>query len=193
MLKNIKIPKSVESLGNAPFERCSNLDFIEVEPENLNYCSIGGVLFNKNRTTLIKYPAKKRGTTYAIPISVKCIARSAFMDCKNLTSIEIPINVTSIKESAFEGNTSLMSIKIPAKITNIGEWAFEGCNSLKSVRVEAINPPKIENIIFGSLGTNEYDNIDIQVPKESIKLYKNSWGFSMKDKSNYGKFNYIEY
>jgi hypothetical protein len=191
-LKNIKIPKSVISLGNAPFESCSNLDFIEVETENSNYCSIDGVLFNKNSTTILKYPSKKAGIMYVIPSSVKNIARSAFRNCKNLTSFEIPINVTSIGEYAFEGSTSLVSIKIPANITTIGEWAFEGCNSLKTVRVEAINPPKIDNHILGSLWSHDYDNIDILVPKESIKVYTKNWGY-MSDKSNNGKFNYIGY
>ena len=65
------------------------------------------VLFNKNKTTLIAYRAKK--TNYTIPNSVTTIGKSAFSNCRSLTSINIPNSVTTIEERAFVGCRNLPS------------------------------------------------------------------------------------
>ena len=51
---------------------------INVDSDNENYSSEDGVLFNKNKTTLLSYPAKKEGTNYSILSSVEYIGASAF-------------------------------------------------------------------------------------------------------------------
>ena len=98
----VTIPNSVTSIGNYAFSNCSGLTSINVASDNLNYCSVNGVLFNKNRTTLISYPGGKQGA-YSIPNSVTSIEDNAFYRCSGLTSIDIPNSVTSIGNSAFEG------------------------------------------------------------------------------------------
>lgn len=184
-LKNVVIPSSLSNIGNEAFSRCSNLQTIEVDTKNTKYCSVDGVLFNKDKTTILQYPSKKETNKYVIPNSVLDIASSAFINSINLSSIDIPTSVKNIGEYAFEGCTSLENVIIPYSITSIGEWAFEDCVSLKTIRIEAVNPPKIKNLIFGSLGSNDGDNLVIEVPKGSFKAYNDSWGFWMPNKFEY--------
>jgi len=132
-LTSITIPASVTTIGNAALTWTSALTRIMVESGNTNYSSTDGVLFNKSFTTLIKYPEKKAGTTYSIPVSVTSIGDSAFSSATSLTSITIPAGVKSIGVAAFEAVISLASITIPVSVTSISGYAFYAASSLSNV------------------------------------------------------------
>jgi len=69
-LKTIIIPNSVNSIGQDVFGDCKNLTFINVDENNTKFSAEDGVLFNKAKTTLIKYPIGKTNATYTIPNTV---------------------------------------------------------------------------------------------------------------------------
>ena len=136
-LTTITIPASVTSIGNGAFRDCSHLEAINVDGSNLYYSSDGGVLFNKNKTTIITYPKSKSGTSYDIPASVTTISDYAFEDCVTLTSITIPTGVTTIGKNTFAGCSELTAIIIPFGVTTIGGSAFWQCSHLTSVTIPA--------------------------------------------------------
>ena len=75
-LTTITLPESVTSIGDCAFLGCANLEGIVVSEENLVYSSLDGVLYNKDKTELLKWPDKKLSVT--IPESVTSIGESAF-------------------------------------------------------------------------------------------------------------------
>ena len=134
LLTNITIPARVTNIGNNAFGGCSNLEIIYVDKSNIKYSSRDGILFDKYKLTIIKYPQNKKDTTeYNIPKTVNKIGENAFSGCTSLTNIVIPNSVTSIESNAFDGCTSLTSIVIPDSVTSIESNAFDGCTSLTSI------------------------------------------------------------
>ena len=80
-LTSITIPNSVTYIGNRAFYFCLGLTSFNVDSNNPNYDSADGVLFNKNRTTLIQYPFGNTNASYTIPNSVTSIGNEAFSNC----------------------------------------------------------------------------------------------------------------
>ena len=121
-LTSIVIPASVKFIGagaftwNALFRWGSRLASITVDDRNTEYSSIDGVLFNKDKTILIQYPADKDNKTYVIPSSVTVIEENSFYGCNNLEKIIIPTSVITIGASAFDDCISLKTVLISRNI-----------------------------------------------------------------------------
>ena len=105
-LATVTIPSTVISIGTRAFSLAvggaygfsgdNSLTTITVDPENLHYSSVDGVLFNKSQTSLLQYPSAKVGTSYAISNRVTSIVGYAFYGCSGLTNITIPSSVTGM-------------------------------------------------------------------------------------------------
>ncbi len=110
-LTSITIPDSVTEIRGGTFEGCTGLISIDVDKNNLAYVSENGVLFNKDKTELLQYPAGISGA-YTIPDGVTYIGSSSFSGCTALTSVTIPNSVTYIASYAFYLCDGLTSIAI---------------------------------------------------------------------------------
>jgi len=144
LLTSIAIPASVTSIGKFAFYQCLSLNAINVEAGNTNYSSVNGVLFNKDKTTLIFYPIGNTATSYSIPATVKTISDVAFQWSK-LTSISLPNSVDSIRDAAFEYCTSLTSMILPNHVSYIGTCAFNNCTNLTSLTI----PNSVTTLPYG--------------------------------------------
>ena len=137
-LMSVVISDSVASIGHQCFFSCDSLTGIWVNEGNIYYSnSADGVLFNKDKTTLIQCPGAFKA--YTIPDSVTSIGEDAFASCESLTSVIIPDSVTSIGRYAFDACDSLTSVMIPDSVTSIGKDAFLFCDSLTGIWVSEGN------------------------------------------------------
>jgi len=124
-LTNVSIGKGFASRGASLFSGCGALEKFEVSEENPTFSTKDGVLFNKDRTRLVRYPDGKEGN-YTIPNGVKVIENEAFGGGK-LAEIVIPEGVAEIEGAAFIGGFgALKSLTIADGTTKIGDKAFVG-------------------------------------------------------------------
>ena len=132
-LVSVKLSKSVRKIGDGAFTGCSGIKSFSVDKSNKYYACASGVLFNKKKTVLIAYPAKKASTSYKLPKSVVRIKMNAFGYAKKLKKVELN-----------------------SKLKYIDVYAFLNCTALKSVTV----PKSVKHISFGALGVFEYSDED---------------------------------
>ena len=149
-LSFISLPAQTTRLGVSPFHDCTMLLEIEVDPSNPCYSSIDGVLYNKEQTQLIQYPAGLYDDFYKVPDTVQEIAENAGYDAQDLEVL-----------------------KIPAGVRKIGDMAFAFCDQLRDVEIRVADPAQVEvglMAFFSVAGTPR----TLRVPKGSSKLYKKS-------------------
>ena len=157
-LVNITIPKNVSYIGESVFGDCFELKKIPVDDENDYYTDVGGVLFTKDMSVLIRYPMAKNGSKYTVPNEVRKIARGAFDGIWELTDVELHDNITDIGLNAFYAtsmlrddknvsggciyidnhlisvdNKDITTCKLKKGTKTIAEGAFLSCNKLSKV------------------------------------------------------------
>ena len=159
-LPGVTIPDSVTYIGFSAFENCTSLTSITIPAgccedlplggyysalygctglteinfsgENERYCSVDGVVYNKDKTLLALYPAGRAGSV-VIPDGVKIIGPTAFSGSAGLTDVTIPDGVTDIYYDAFWNCTGLAHITIPKSVTYIDAGAFDSCPALTEI------------------------------------------------------------
>ena len=156
-LEQIKLPQSLVSIGSGAFDNCTslisvelpdnaiissdtfkeckNLSDIVISDTNNNYIVKNGILYNKNMTRILCYPAGIKDTEFFVPDTVKTIGDFAFYDTKALESINIPDSVTNIGTDAFGECSGLKEVVIPDSVTSMGEAVFYKCTSLEKVKL----------------------------------------------------------
>lgn len=155
---DLHIGKAVNSFDITGVFGAIKLVNVDVDPENANYSSKDGVLYNKDITAILYYPTEKEGN-YVLEPTITAIGDRVFQSRTGITSITIHKNVTSIGVDAFRGAnkletvifeeggtqpltiangafyscTALLEANLPARVVSIGENAFRSCTKLLKI------------------------------------------------------------
>lgn len=153
-----------EIAGEEPFLMLPYLQSITVTEGDGAYSSLDGVLYNKDKSCLIAYPAMKLGEEFTTPESVKEIAKSGFNYNINLKKVKLTA-VETIGEYAFEGCTALEEAILPDTLKKVDKNAFLGCSSMPGLRV----PSSLEEIAAYAFGYDYDEELanDIQANMDS--------------------------
>ncbi len=139
-MKELRFPSTLvhieESEGARYFGSYPALETFYVDENNPMLSSENGVLYDKPKGCLYKYPEAKGGE-YDMPSTVSIIDIAAFSGCSNLTRVSISPNVTRIDDYTFGGCSMLREIEIPESVSVLGEGSFSGCTSLESIILPA--------------------------------------------------------
>lgn len=149
-LKRIKIPNTVQSVGDLAFDGCASLSLVEFgvglgEP---SLSAIGDQAFRETALRSIEFPKAvlslgykvlggSKVTTVAFHSDnpMKNLSNYALAGCAELTAFSFPRRLEVVGEYCFEGDVALPSVGLSDKIRTIKGHAFSGCRSLRTVRI----------------------------------------------------------
>lgn len=132
-LTEIIVPSSLTEIEDYAFWYNEGLEKVTVSDTNPNYTDEDGILYNKSKTSLLRYPQGRSSTTFSIPATVTIVGTYAFSGSKSLTEISIPNSVVSIESDVFSNCSGLLGIDLPGSITSISAHTFAGCSSMTSI------------------------------------------------------------
>lgn len=143
-LTAISIPKGITMIEGASgrsgdlwgtFANCTSLTEFKVDGDNQSYKTVDGVLFTKDGTELIAYPAGKQSDKYAIPSGVETVGECAFEGCKNLKNVVIPNGISKMGSYTFADCINLETAIIYEGVTSLNGFTFGKCSNLKKVYI----------------------------------------------------------
>ena len=118
------------------FSGCINLKEVSASKSNTSYTSIDGVLFSKDKKTLVFFPYVKKASTYVVPSEVTTIGASAFSNTSKLDRVVLPETIAAIEKAAFSGS-SIKDFYIPDSITEIKSETFKNCYNVEWIVIGA--------------------------------------------------------
>jgi hypothetical protein len=156
-LTEITLPSSLTSLHVDALNGNKALMAINVDDNNTTYKSIDGVLFSKDESNLVRFPAG-RTSPYTIPETVTAFSTNAFRDT-SLTTIAIPNDISSLAWGIFYDSTALTEITLASSVTYINDYAFANCTALETV------------VILKNGSTTTYNSTFTGCDFEKLKLW----------------------
>ena len=133
-ITSVIIPENVEVIDNTAFN-CDTFQEFIVEENNSYFSADNGVLYNKNKTILLKYPYGKTNSTFVVPEGVIRVENGAFNPPISLMSITLPTTIESLGYYAF--STSLGYLTILSDTPPSLERNLSGVMNLRSIKVKA--------------------------------------------------------
>ena len=125
----------LNKVGRCPLGGCNALTEITVAKDNPMFKSEDGVLFNKDGTSLLQFPANKKVSTYTTPSGVKKISAYAFQGTSpKLREVTIGEGVEKIESFAFQ-QSKVESISISDSVTSIERLSFYKCPNLETLKL----------------------------------------------------------
>lgn len=161
-LTTINIPSGVDVIYISTFYNTPNLAQINVEKDNKKFTSCDGVLYYKDKETVLKYPEGKPDQVFELNDYVHTIFQEAFALNKHLEQLNISTysQLKYIGHHALYGAEKLKSFTISNRLEEIGKFAFD-----KTVNLEEFYCENKYHKNFAVIDGVLFDN-------EIIHLYK---------------------
>ena len=135
--------------SNAPFRCCEKLEYIHVSPDNIALTEKDGVLYNKEMTELIEYPAGKKDKSYTVESTTMAIFQFAIENALYLEEIILPEGLETLGDIVFWHCKSLKSLTIPSTVTYIADPPGIGCSQLAYIKNNSVVPINIDYWLGG--------------------------------------------
>ena len=156
LLNQVLIGNRVINIGNGFVDNCPNLKAINVSPLNNKYAGVGGVLYNKKQSVLLRYPEGKMGARFSVPNNVVVVGKKSFFNnqlikkivfsennkvigkgccsyCNSLSEVVFHEGIEIIDEQAFKRSGLKGKIFLPNSVIEIRDNAFEGCKGITEI------------------------------------------------------------
>lgn len=146
-----KIPKNVSYIGANAFAECDLIENFDIDEENPYYTAVDGVIFTKDKTELVMYPAGRSDESYQIPDGTVKISPKAFSYNSSLVSVTVPDTVSEIGNYAFYFCENLQDVSFGSGLKTVGSYAFYGSGIRSAVLpfgVETLGSDVFKNCEF---------------------------------------------
>ena len=152
-LEKVNIPYNVTKINTNVFLGCDSLNTINIAKNNSQYSSEEGVLYDKNKKNLYKYPSDKKNKNFIVPSTLERIEEYSFTYTKNIEKLNITDKVNYIGSYAFS-SSNIKEIYFSGDPPKFGEKPFNNTN----ITFYCQNNKSNWNVDFKKLGLKDFRN-----------------------------------
>ncbi|MCI7522676.1 leucine-rich repeat protein [Roseburia hominis] len=153
-LRKLWLPASLNTFKDG--EDVCELEGIYVDSASQYYRDVDGILYNKNMTTLVKYPSKKTASTFTVPDGVTELADCSMDSNTSLRKVVLPDSLKTVGYWSFINCSNLSDITLPEQCTFVGQYAFSG-TALTSFYI----PAALETLMSGTFLNTDISSITV--------------------------------
>ncbi len=165
-LTSLHIPKNLTRINNAILNEVPTLAEITVDPENTAFTVEDGILYDKDLTTLYRYPPQKQQKIFFVPDGIELINEEAFSRTQYLKMVYFPDTVYDAENNLFWRTKSVEFIRFPQMIPELPFQCLAECMSLRTL----ILPYFLENLKNVNIPILEAKQLDIYYPRTQADL-----------------------
>ena len=158
---------------------------------NPKYTTEAGILYTKDKSVLLAYPAGNLRDSVYIKEGVVMLGHGALVWARNIRYLELPLSLKELGEESLSEVDSLVHLIIKDSVERIGDWALD-CerithltlgSGVKSVGVDFLVPLHRLNVDIylratPFLSSCHVDRTNIYVPAQSLNAYRQADGWN---------------
>lgn len=141
LIETLWLPKNLSKVEPASFYQLNCLKDFHIDKSNSLYCTVDGVLCNKDANSIVCFPPGRKGDV-VVPEGITSLRASAFNGCMYIESLTLPSTLKTLGVASFGGCASIKHIELPKSVNKVGDAIFYGCRSLE----EFVVPEKVKVI-----------------------------------------------
>lgn len=188
-LESINLPRTLKFIGGSAFHGNQKMAGKAVFDDGLT--SLGASAFNSTAITEVEIPGTcrvvsksafyncRQVTSIILHEGITRLMETAFLNCK-ATEIVIPNSVTTMNAQVFAGNTAAKTLVIGSGVTSFDSNPFGSCAALTSVTCLGSTPPSylpVYETRYPLFPAAVYQNATLYVPDEAKNAYREAAGW----------------
>lgn len=168
-ITSIDLPSTANDVNYSFGFFCNNFKTIYVARDNKTYSSLNGMMYSKDKTTLLCCPWGTTGTLDERKFASELKTLASYCFAGNIEKLYIPFGVTSIQPYAFGGHcTKLTTVKIPSSAKLEKDFTMRSNTTLTDLYINYPVPPTVASDFFGKVANKAH----LYVPQEAITAYQ---------------------
>ncbi len=183
-LKTVFLPAGLRIIEHHPFRKCKNLTAFKVSEDNPYLCEIDGVVFTRDKKTLLLFPSGRKGE-YTIPEGTEKITPGAFMN----SMIERVVVPGTVKEADFYDARELRELVLCEGVERICENAFFQCSidrlilpsTIREISDRAFLDTGIKEVVLPEgvrkIGNEAFFNQKVYVPASVTEIGEDAFDY----------------
>lgn len=132
-LKTIVLNKNLKSLSPTAFNNCSQMMEIHVDKDNPLFFSSAGILYNRDKTTLVRCPENYTHDVVTVLPTTVTIGPWGFLRCVKTVCVTLPDSLEEVSEYAFKDSCNINALNLPDKIKKFDLTAIDGWTSRQQI------------------------------------------------------------